>query len=266
MTKRFLMVLLACAGCMTLAQAELLPYRYDFENVTSEGYYTLGSYPAATTPARTTCSNSSYRGFITNAQSYTGTQSLLVRNSGATTGSAMERAIPFTPTADGIYTYSADMYVTSQYNSVNTAYSAGLYAAQYTAGPSWAYPCGVTLNKTSAGVTSLKYTNVTTKTESIDASLFEDKWVVIEMLIDNPNSKYSFTIYNADKTQVLASKTNMSFSAGTYTINALAIYTEKAAAAQPVQVYYDNLSVVPEPMTMSLLVAGLGVVFLKRRK
>lgn len=261
MVKKGLIMCLTVVCGIALVQADQLLYnRFDFEYVESQGYYVLGSNPS---PSYTYATNTNLKGVVTNVQSYTGTQSMVVANSGATTMSGFE-GVAFTPTADGLYVLSADMYVSSQYNSVVTSYAVGLYARSATGTQ---YPCAARLVKNDAGVTSLSYiSGAAYLSEAVSASLFEDKWVVIEMTIDDPNDKYSFTIYNADKTQVIASKTDLNFY-GASTVDGIRVYTEKARAAKPVQVYYDNLSVesVPEPATMSLLVAGFGLALLKRK-
>lgn len=261
---RAFLVVLAC--CVSLAQAsELTQYRYDFEYDAGDGYYALGSSPH---PTYTWSGNINYRSIITNEQAYAGTQSAVVRGTASEAKGCMER-VSFAPSADGKDILSIAMYVSDKYNGLDTAYCAGLYAiSTQTADPlTLGYPLGVTVTQTSAGVTTLKWTNgsATPKSQTIDPTLFEDKWVVIEIRLDDQNNKYGFTIWNADKTTALVAKEDLSFAPGTHTVDKVAFYTEKNAADRPVQVYYDNLSVVPEPMTVSLLAAGMSLLALKRR-
>ncbi|NLW87739.1 MAG: PEP-CTERM sorting domain-containing protein [Planctomycetes bacterium] len=155
------------------------------------------------------------------------------------------------------YLYSGAVRLTASTHSLTAGVTALRYGSNAHVAPVMVYQNGtearVTYN-TAAGSTTIALTR----------SQVADQWLVIETLLNNNDGTYSFKLFNADKTQTLASASDGVFAGGVMVGNPrYAIYTDTGSL--DTVVHFDSLKAIPEPGCLSLL--GLGAIgLLKKRR
>ncbi len=223
---------LALLGAVSAASGQSISDNFDS--------YTLGSISGQGSWEGWT-GNAAVAGSVTAAQALSGSQSL-----GVVVGNDTVR--PFTGVSSGLWTLSLQQYVPS----ASSGNSWVILMNSYPANLNWSA-------QIYADITAGQMLSQDTPTASV--ALVKDQWVPIRFDIDlnagSVTSYYNNTLLDTHAWQ----------SGGLNELQALDLYPDEGTAAQVGAVYYDNLqlSVVPEPTSVSLLLLG-GLALLIRRK